>query len=115
MKEIILTCPFTGLEFKALEDSNGNAIAKNVFTGEDVVMVDTIYDSAYAIDKEQFAHVETVTQAQAADVIGVSRMRVSKLCQTGQLVSVTHNGKVLITLDSVEAYRDSERKRGRKW
>lgn len=79
MKKITITCPFTGVEFKALESADGALIVNNPLTGENMHIRIDHHTHEYLIDTRLFNHVETVTQAQAADLLEVSRARVSAI------------------------------------
>lgn len=79
MKKITLTCPFTGVEFDALESADGALIVNNPLTGENMQIGVNHHTCKYKIDMCLFNHVQTVTQAQAAELLGVSRARVSAI------------------------------------
>ena len=115
MQKIMLTCPFTGVEFEAMKDQLGNLHVVNPLTGVKLRVACLPNKSVYVIETEQFMHTETVTPSEAAEIIGVSKPRISALCQSGQLKSVTVGNSVIISKDSVIEYRDSERKAGRRW
>ena len=43
MKEITLTCPFTGCSFKALEDADDNVYFTHPLTGDEVIVQGNTY------------------------------------------------------------------------
>lgn len=115
MQKIICTCPFTGVEFEAMKDQIGNLHVINPLTGEKTRIAYVPLSNSYALRAEHFDHIETVTPTEAAEIIGVSKPRISALCQSGQLKNVTVGNSVIISKDSAIEYRDSERKAGRRW
>ena len=118
MQKIMLTCPFTGIEFEGMKDSSGNILIINPLTGDHVKLdrwLNRENKTVYKIPYEAFTHIDTISQTEAAEIIGVSKPRISALCQSGQLKSVTVGNSVIISKDSAIEYRDSERKAGRRW
>jgi hypothetical protein len=53
---------------------------------------------------------DTLTQTEAAVVLGVSRQRVFTLCETGQLDTISVDGRLYPLRVSVEVYRESEKR-----
>lgn len=81
MKKVKLTCPFTGGEFEALETADGNLIVKHALTGQDVKINWNCSNSRYYMQKGPFKHIETVTPSEAAEILGVSKQRISQIIQ----------------------------------
>lgn len=115
MEKIMLTCPFTGVEFEAMKDQLGNVFTRHAITGESIRLAYIPSTRMYSAPTEAFRHVKTITPSDAAELIGISKSRVSTLCQSGRLKSVTIGNSVFISEDSAIEYRDSERKAGRRW
>ena len=114
MKEVILTCPFTGLDFTALETADGKLIVKHALTGEDIHVNWNCSIARYNIPKNAFKHVETCTPAQAAEILEVSRQRIDQIIK-GNIIPVHMvNGSPVFLLQDVYQYRDT-RKAGRRW
>ena len=104
MKEIILTCPFTGVEFTALEDVNGNLYVKHVLTGEDIKVNWNCSIQRYNLQKKAFKHYETVTPVQAAKILDVSKQRISQIVQEQIIPVHMVNGYPVFLLSDVEEY-----------
>ena len=104
MKEIKLTCPFTGIEFSALEYSNGTLIVKHPLTGE---MQQISYNwnyHTYTVPYSMFQHIETVTLSQAAKILNVSRQRISQIYRDQVIPAKEINGTPVFVKADVERY-----------
>lgn len=109
MKEIILTCPFSGVEFTALETADHDIIARHALTGEEFKMTMNRSIKKYNLQREWFKHIETVTQVEAAEILDVSRQRVSKIAADGVIKSYTICGMRVFKLDDVLEYKQSRK------
>lgn len=106
MKKIIMTCPFTGIEFTAIKSADGDIIATNPITNEEVKMNYNNSCNRYYIEPSQFKHVETTTPIKAAKILGISVQRVSKLMSDGRLKAFEPlPGVKIIPIESVLDYR----------
>lgn len=112
MKKITLTCPFTGVPFDALENADGSLIVQHPLTGVHMRVGFNEPSNRYLLDRSQFQHVETVTQAQAAELLGVSRARVSAIVRDETIPHYVVNGSNVFLLDDIKAY-DASRTVGR--
>lgn len=56
----------------------------------------------------------TIPAADAAERLGVSRMRVTQLCNEGKIRSAMIGSSLFVNLDDVMAYGNSDRTPGRK-
>ena len=79
MKKKILTCPLTGVDFIALETADGNLIATNPITHEEVRLNYNSSCNRYYINPEHFKRIELVTLTEAAEILNISLQRVSKI------------------------------------
>ena len=104
MKEIKLTCPFTGVEFTALEDVNGNIYAKHALTGEDIKLNWNCTIQRYNLPKSALKHYETITPVQAAKMLDVSKQRISQIVQEQIIPVHVVNGSPVFILSDVEKY-----------
>lgn len=109
MKEIILTCPFTGCEFKALEDSDKNIYFNHPLTGEALRMNYNYTIKRYNLPKSYFDRMEVVTFAQAAEILGVSRQRISTIASTNVIRPVMLNGQQCFILSDVLDYKETRK------
>lgn len=101
--------PFTGHEINAPVFEDGSWLFDTAFGHETVAVgYDTEHD-AYIIPAHAFRHVPTCTLVEAAEFLGVSKMRVSALCSKGQLNYSKINNVMLIELASVEAYKETRK------
>ena len=111
MKEITLTCPFTGVEIIATADVLGNVYFTHPLTGEQLKMNYNSSVKRYNIPKEWFKHVETVTIGEAAEILEVSRQRASAIAATNVIKPVLVNGQQCFIKSDVLKYKQ-ERKPG---
>lgn len=109
MKEIKLTCPFTGLEFTALESADGKLIVKHALTGEDITVNWNCSCKRYNIPKAYLRHIETVTQKEAMEILGVSHQRISQIAKEQLIPTRVINGKTIFIADDVYQYRDTRK------
>lgn len=103
------TCPFTGAEFQAVHMADSWIVTHPLLNGDamypiegDCLMV-PIYD---------LQHFKTMTPAEAAEMLGVSRQRVDQLASAGKLCQRYVNGSPVFLEADVLKYKDS-RKNGR--
>lgn len=109
MKEIILTCPFTGVEFTALEYADGKLLVIHPLTGEQLTVNWNCSIKKYNVPKEFFQRIDTVTPAQAMEILGVSRQRISQIANDQTIPVHMVNGKPVFVADDVYAYRDNRK------
>lgn len=114
MKKIIMTCPFTGIEFTAIKSADGDIIAANPITHEEIKMNYNNSCNRYYIDPSQFKYIETTTPIKAAKILGVSVQRVSKLMADGKLNAFEPlSGVKIIPIKSVLDYRKNRKTKER--
>ena len=107
MKEITLTCPFTGGNFTALQDTDGNLYVKHALTNEDIKINWNNSIKRYNIPKNAFKHIETVNMSVAAEILGVSKQRISQIANDQIIPSFIVNETRLFRYDDVVEYRDN--------
>lgn len=112
MKEIILTCPFTGLSFKATEYADGKVVFVHPLTHETIHMNYNSSIKKYNIDRAAFKPIEICTQAQAMEILGLSRQRVNKIIHDDILPSYCINGSNVFLMSDIVKYKET-RKPGR--
>ena len=109
MKEISLTCPFTGCAFTALQDANGNLYFVHPLTSESLRVNYNASIKRYNLEKGLLKRIETVTLIQAAELLGVSRQRVTTIAQTGVIKPRRVNGQTVLLLDDVIEYKHNRK------
>lgn len=109
MKEITLTCPFTGCEFTALEDLDKNIYFKHPLTGEDLRINYNRSIKKYNMPRKFFKHVETVDLAQAAEILDVTKQRISTIAMNNVIKPKNVNGKTVFLLSDVLEYKKNRK------
>ena len=99
------TDPFTGLEMKAVKMQSGNLIVSTPFEGSLLLEYDAIGDM-YRIPAAAFEHRQTMTLRETSEELGVSRMRVSRMCCDGTLRAAKINGAMVIDAFSVKSFKE---------
>lgn len=107
MKEVKLTCPFTGIEFTALQDLSGNLYVKHVFTGEDIKINWNSSIKRYNLPKNVFNLVETVNMSQAAKLLNVSKQRISQIADEQVIPCFVVKGQKVFRCDDVVKYKEN--------
>lgn len=100
------TDPFTGLEIKAVKMQSGNLIVSTPFEGSLLLEYDQVRDM-YCIPAAAFQKRQTMTLRETSEELGVSRMRVSRMCCDGTLRAAKINGAMVIDASSVRTFKDS--------
>lgn len=103
MKSITLICPFTGVEFEALQSElTGEYIFTNPVTGQ-------LYSSE---NKHLYLPIsaftdspKSVSPTEAAEILGVTRQRITQLLREGKLPYYLVNGNKRILESDVLEYR----------
>lgn len=112
MKEIILTCPFTGVEFKATEYADGKIVFVHPLTLETIHMNYNASIKKYNIPRIAFRQIETCTQTQAMEILGISRQRINKIANDEIIPIFFINGSKVFLMHDVLEYKKT-RKVGR--
>ena len=109
MKEITLTCPFTGVEFNALEMADGKLIVIHPLTGEQIQVNWNCTINRYNLQKQYFKHIETLTREQAQKILGVTHQRITQIIKD-EIIPVHYvNGQPVFVADDVYRYRDNRK------
>lgn len=104
-----MTCPFTGAEFTALEYADGKIVFHHAITGEEIHMNWNSSCCRYNLTRDVFKHIKTVTMGEAADILGVSRQRVSKIAKDGIIKAHDVNGTMVFVLSDVLTYKNNRK------
>lgn len=103
MQELILTCPFTGVEFTALKSADGDLLVIHPLTGEQIKI--DYYSSAnrYAMPAEVFENIPIATPYDLIDMLQVTRQRVTQIVQNEVIpVHYVNNQPVFLLSDVLE-------------
>lgn len=79
MQQVKFTDPFTGLKFNAVITNRNEVECSNPITKE--VYCFKIHGNAITVPLELFGYVDTVTIKEAAEILGVSIQRASKIAR----------------------------------
>ena len=105
MKFKTLSDPMTGLNFKAIEGTDGDLIVGTPFDGTIKLPYDKETDS-YRLPKSLLDYRHTMSLNQCAEYLGVSKVRVSRMCANGTLISAKIKGALVIDAASARAAKD---------
>lgn len=100
-----LSDPITGLDFKAIESTDGDLIVGTPFDGTIRLPYDKETDS-YRLPKGLLDHRQTMSLNECAGYLGVSKVRVSRMCANGSLVSAKIKGSLIIDAASARAAKE---------
>ena len=104
-----MTCPFTGVSFPIIEQ-DGYIIVVNPL--DDSIVKAIIKDNMLIVPLDAYNFRETLTLGQAADLLEVSRQRISQIAHTGMIpVKMVADEQRFLTSDVLRYKR--ERKVGR--
>lgn len=98
------TDPITGIDFTGLVDKEGNITVDMAFDGPAILKYDEVADT-YTVPAYLLQHRPTMTLNECAEYLGVSRVRVSRMCSNGSLKSVKIRGSLVIDAASAEAVK----------
>ena len=110
MEKVLITCPFTGMEFEALKYADGRLVTSNKITGDEIQITYNSSIKKYMLDARLLKHVPLVTMDECAETLGVSKPRVSALVKKGKLQTVRPSAALYITKDSMLDYKRQQRK-----
>lgn len=109
MKEVKMTCPFTGVEFNALQYADGRIIVKHPLTDELLTVNWNCSIKKFNVPKEFFEHIPTVTQKEASEILDVTMARISQIADAQIIPTHNVNGKVVFLLDDVLEYKKTRK------
>lgn len=105
MKFKTLSDPMTGLDFRAIEGTTGDLIVGTPFDDTIKLPYDKETDS-YRLPKGLLDHRQTMSLNECAGYLGVSKVRVSRMCANGSLVSAKIKGSLIIDAASARAAKE---------
>lgn len=104
MNIITKSDPITGLEFKALSDNDGNLVIETAFNQVIKVAFDK-KTNCYMFQASYLEHHPIMSLNECAEYLGVTKVRVSRMCKNGTLKSVKIKGALIIDKSSIDAYK----------
>lgn len=99
------TDPITGIDFTGLADNEGNITVDTAFNGPSMLKYDEVAGT-YTVPAYLLQYRPTMTLNECAEYLGVSRVRVSRMCSNGSLKSVKIRGSLVIDAASAEAAKN---------
>ena len=112
-REIILTDPFTGIDFTAMQYDDKTIVAIHPLTGESITMPYDRRTRTFMLPAYVMEHIETVSLSQAARELHTSAQRVSAACKSGKIpFKKLPNGAKMIVKNDLQFYAET-RKVGR--
>ena len=96
--------PITGLDFQGLTDEWGNVNVETAFNGV-IKLTYNEQDGTYTIPAHLLQHRSTLTLNECADLLGVSKVRASRMCSNGRLRAVKIRGSLVIDLANAESVK----------
>ena len=96
--------PITGLDFQGIADDRGNINVETAFNGVCTIAYDEA-GGTYTLPAYLLQHRPTLTLTECAAFLGVSKVRVSRMCSNGRLRSVKIRGSLVIDLASAESIK----------
>ena len=99
------TDPITGIDFTGLVDKEGHITVDTAFNGPAMLKYDEVAGT-YTVQAYLLQYRPTMTLNECAEYLGVSRVRVSRMCSNGSLKSVKIRGSLVIDAASAEAAKN---------
>lgn len=99
------TDPITGIDFTGLVDNEGNITVDTAFCGPAMLKYDEVAGT-YTVPAHLLQHRPTMTLNECTEYLGVSKVRVSRMCSNGSLKSIKIRGSLVIDAASAEAAKN---------
>ena len=109
MRKIECTCPFTGVDFEAMEYDDGSMLITHPITSEQVKIHKSLAFGGFVVPFHMFAKQDTVTMTQAAEMLDVSRQRISQIVKNDVIPYKTVDGSVVFIRDDVLEYKQNRK------
>lgn len=112
MEKGIIYDPFFGLPIEAVVHANGELVYRHPITHRKVQCryEDGVLSIPYDADYPQ----RSISASEAAEMLGVSRMRITQLCNDGKLAHCTIGNSLFVDRGDVMCYKAMDRTPGRK-
>ena len=110
MKEIILTDPFSGIDFTAHQFEDNSIVAVHPLTGETIRIRYDHLKNAFMLPAETLEHIPAVTLSQAAEETGLTLQRISNACKSGRIpFKKLPNGSKMILKKDLDEFEESKK------
>ena len=109
MHKISLTCPFTGCKFDATIDKDKTLYIKHPITDEMHIVKYDAFMESYEVPARLFDFIETVSMSEAAEILGVTRQRMSAIAANDTIPAKTANGQTVFKLLNVLKYKETRK------
>ena len=109
MHKISLTCPFTGCKFDATIDKDKTLYIKHPITDEMHIVKYDAFMESYVVPARLFDFIETVSMGEAAEILEVTRQRVSMIATYDTIPAKTVNGQTVFKLSDVLKYKETRK------
>ena len=112
MEKGIIYDPVFGLPIEAIVHANGELVYRHPVTHRKVQCryEDGVLSIPYDADYPQ----RSISASEAAEMLGVSRMRITQLCNDGKLAHCTIGNSLFVDRGDVICYKAMDRTPGRK-
>lgn len=99
-----LTCPFTGEKFTATFEDDNTVTVSNPLTG--AIYNFHICGNAITVPLELFNYIETIDFNSAAQILNISKQRVSKIAKDNVIPTYKINGRKVFKLSDILRYKE---------
>lgn len=106
MEQLVLTCPFTGLEFHAFFNGS-DLICSHPIVHEQMRFKVDMLENSITVPLEYFKHFEMVSPVEAAGMLDITRQRMTQLMDDEIIPAVFIGGRKLVKRDDVISYLES--------
>lgn len=104
MQVVKKTSPVTGIKFNCIKMDNGNLIIDNALLNTTIELRYDMVTDSFMLPAKSLDYIPTCSLLEVSQRLNVSRMRVSRMCASGDLVSTKINGVLVIKSDSVDKW-----------
>lgn len=114
MDIIDFTSPFTGADIKAVELDDRTLLIDTPIGEKALCTLEYVPQrKCYLLPENIVRHIDTMSASEAAECLGYDKMRISRMCDSGQLKSVKTLGRLVIERASVLEWREEHGGDGR--
>ena len=107
MKELLLTCPFTGVPFKAIQSSDDMVYFIHPLIGEQLTGIYDARTNTIAVSMKNFEYMETVSPKEAQEILNVTKQRISQIVASSIIPVKIVAGLPRFLRDDVLRYKET--------